>query len=392
MMKITNVNAYIDGAFHPASLWIEDGRFQRIVTSGDKTVAAGDLGEAVLDGQGLRLVPGFIDVHTHGAVGVDVNAADSEGLDKISQFFASKGVTAWNASIVTDTEENTIRCLRDVAEKTKSGTMGARLLGSHLEGPFISQEYRGSMPEHLLIEGDASLLEHYIEASDHTVTYITVAPEVPGVPDLIRRFGKDIPFSLGHSSATYEISRKAIDDGAVSMTHLFNAMRLFHQHEPGIMGAALESDCLCELICDGRHLAPSTVRMVVKCKSYDFLVAITDSIMATGFPDGRYQLGVNDIVVEEGDAKLASNGVRAGSTLTLDKALKNIASFTGDPIEKILPMFSANPAKVLRMEDEIGKLDKGYLADCVLIDPMQEVLWTMVGGRIVYQSQLENKD
>lgn len=384
-MKITNVNAYIDGAFHPATLWVEDGRFQRIVTSGDKIVAAGDSGQAVLNGQGLRLLPGFIDVHTHGAVGVDVNAADSAGLDKISQFFASKGVTAWNASIVTDTEENTIRCLRDVAKKTKSGTMGARLLGSHLEGPFISQEYRGSMPAHLLIEGDASLLERYIEASDHTVSYITVAPEVPGVPDLIRRFGQDIPFSLGHSSATYETSREAIDDGAVSMTHLFNAMRLFHQHEPAIMGAALESDCFCEIICDGRHLVPSTIRMVVKCKSYDRLVAITDSMMATGFPDGHYRLGVNDIVVEDGDAKLASNGVRAGSTLTLDRALKNMVSFTRDPIEKILPIFSTNPARVLRLDHEMGQLSEGYLADCLLIDEDLNVVWTMVGGKIVYR-------
>lgn len=389
-MIIRNANAYIDGYFQPANIIVQNGRILEILDPDDDPFLMSD--DQVIDCHHMRLIPGFIDIHTHGAVGVDVNSADQEGLDKISRFFASKGVTSWNASIVTDRQENTLRCLREIAQKKKSGTDGARLLGAHLEGPFISEEYCGSMPKNLLLNGDEGLLEQYIKASDHSITYITVAPEVPGVMELIQKYGEKIPFSLGHSCATFETSINALDSGAVSMTHLFNAMRLFHQHEPGIMGAALESDCLCELICDGRHLAPSTVRMVVKCKSYDFLVAITDSIMATGFPDGRYQLGVNDIVVEEGDAKLASNGVRAGSTLTLDKALKNIASFTDDPIEKILPMFSTNPAKVLRMEDEIGKLEKGYLGDCVLIDPMQEVLWTMVGGRIVYQSQLENKD
>ena len=160
-------------------------------------------------------------------------------------------------------------------------------------------------------------------------------------------------------------------------------MKLLHQHFPAIMGAALESDIYCEAICDGRHLHPGVVRLLLKVKGNDKVVAITDSIMAAGLPDGNYKLGVNDVVVKDGDAKLAENGVRAGSTLTQDVALKNLLAFTGKPIEEILPLLTENPAKLLNIFDEKGSIADGKDADLVLLTADDDIAEVFVGGKKV---------
>ena len=181
------------------------------------------------------------------------------------------------------------------------------------------------MPEHLLRKGEPALLRSYQEQAEGCIRYLTASPEVEGVLDLIpaaRELG--IVTAIGHSGADYETAMAAIATGAAAATHTFNAMQLLHQHRPAILGAVLESDVYCEAICDGRHLHPGIVRLLLKTKGLNRIVAITDSIMAAGLPDGNYHLGVNEVVVEEGDAKLASDGTRAGSTLTQNTALKNL--------------------------------------------------------------------
>ena len=176
---------------------------------------------------------------------------------------------------------------------------------------------------------------------------------------------------------------EAIAKGAELCTHTFNAMRLFHQHEPAIMGAVLESDVFCEMICDGLHLVPGTVRMLTHLKGFGKCVAITDSIMAAGLPDGNYHLGVNDVVVVDGDAKLASNGVRAGSTLTQNRALKNLLKYTGKPLEEILPTLTENPAKLLKLDHRIGFLNEGADADLVFLNEDNDVAGVYLKGRRV---------
>ena len=174
--------------------------------------------------------------------------------------------------------------------------------------------------------------------------------------------------SIGHSGADYETSRKAIANGVAAATHTGNVMRLLHQHEPAIWGAVLEDDeVYCETICDGRHLHPGTVRLILKTKGTDRVVAVTDSIMAAGLPDGNYKLGVNDVVVVDGDAKL-TDGTRAGSTLTSGQALKNLLAFTGRPLEEILPLLTENPARLIGVYDRVGSLDEGKDADLVILD------------------------
>ena len=218
------------------------------------------------------------------------------------------------------------------------------------------------------------------------IAYITVSPEVPGVIEMIAQIADDIPVAIGHSGADYATAMRAIESGARCITHTFNAMRLFHQHEPAIMGAALESDCYCEAICDGRHLHPGTVRMLLKCKGDERVMAVTDSIMAAGLPDGAYKLGVNDVVVVDGDAKLADTGVRAGSTLTTGQALRNLVRFTGRPAEDMLPLLTQNPARALRIDERKGTLEIGKDADIVLLDDTLRVCATIAGGAVVYRA------
>ncbi len=290
---------------------------------------------------------GFIDIHTHGAVGLDVNSASAEDLYKVSRFFADHGVYAWLPTVMTDTEERMFNAVRTIAEAMKYQRQGAKMLGIHLEGPFLSPTYAGAMPLSLLREGDITFVERIQEAADGQIRLMTVAPEVPGVLPLIRAFADSIPFSLGHSNATYAQSMEAIGSGAVCITHLCNAMRLFHMHEPGLLGAALESDVWCEIIADGIHLVPAAVRVLLKAKGRERFLVVTDSMSATGFGDGDFLLGGNKVTVSNGDALLSGTTIRAGSVLTMDKAFENMKKFTGLSDEEILPMFGANQAEML---------------------------------------------
>lgn len=375
-MKLYADKVYLDGQFRPASITVEDGVIAAVEEGRAK--GAAELGAGML-------TPGFIDLHTHGAAGVDVNAADEEGLRRIAAFFASQGVTAWHASVMTDTEEVTRRCLSAIRNVMRDGSGGARLMGAHLEGPFLAREYKGAMPERLLRTGDAAMLRGLEKDFPGVIRYITVSPEVPGVIDMIREIADEVVVAIGHSGATYDESMRAIDAGARCITHTFNAMRLFHQHEPAIMGAALESDCWCEAICDGRHLHPGTVRMLLKCKGMQRVVAITDSIMAAGLPDGNYKLGVNDVVVKDGDAKLL-NGVRAGSTLTLQQALQNLVRFTGKTAEEVLPLLTANPAEAMRLSGRQGVIAVGADADLTLLDDTLTARRVWSRGEEVYSA------
>lgn len=379
---IRNADIYVNHKFEKTSLILKNGRIEAIGPDVDERFQDA----RVCDFEGLRVVPGFIDIHTHGAVGVDVNGASCEDLEKICRFFASQGTTGWLASVLTDTKEQTLWCLDQYRRWQEIAHKGARLLGIHLEGPFLSTEYKGAMPEHLLKTcPDPALVKEYQERAGGGIRYITVSPELEGMVDFIpelKRMG--IQVAIGHSGADYETSMAAIRSGAMASTHTGNAMKLLHQHFPSIFGAVLEADTVyCEVICDGRHLHPGTVRLILKTKGLDRVVAMTDSIMAAGLPDGEYRLGVNDVVVVDGDAKLKSNGVRAGSTLTTCQALKNLMKFTGRPMEELLPLLTENPAKLIGVFDRKGSIAVGKDADLVALDKNGEIQKVFVGGRLI---------
>ena len=377
---IKNASVYHNHRFEALDLLLEDGRISRMGGCGEESC------DKVIDAGGSCVVPGFLDIHTHGAVGVDVNGADAEGFEKICRFFASQGTTSWLCSVLTDTKEQTMQAIDMYKEWKKTEHHGANLMGIHLEGPFLCPDYKGAMPEHLLKKPDMELLKAYQEEAEGEVRYITVSPEVEGIVDFIPDIKSlGIQVAIGHSGADYDTARKAIQNGALGATHTGNAMKLLHQHFPAIWGAVLEDDDVyCEMICDGRHLHPGTVRFIIKIKGLDRVIAITDSIMAAGLPDGNYKLGVNDVVVVDGDAKLATDGTRAGSTLTTGKALKNLLEFTGRSLTDIIPMLTENPSRLIGVYDRVGSIEPGKDADLVFLDEECNVVRTLVKGKECY--------
>ena len=375
LKKLENAHIWKDGAFADEPLYMENGR---IVLPPAENAPA----ESV-DMGGAYLLPGLIDIHTHGCFGVDVNAADREGYEKISRFAASQGTAGFLCSILTDTVEQTERCIRIAVDAIERPLPGARLLGIHLEGPFLSPQFKGAMPEHLLRQGDAGLFRRYQELARGHVLYMTAAPEVPGVLPMIREIAGEVTIAIGHSAATYDEACAAIQAGAKAATHTFNAMRPFHHHEPGIIGAVLESDIYCEAITDGLHLNPATLRLLLKVKGWDRVAAITDSIMAAGLPDGQYKLGVNDVTVKNGDARLTHGDARAGSTLTQARSVKNLLAFTGKPLEKIAGLLTKNPAALLGLSGQ-GSLAPGSYADITAVTREGDILATIVRGETVY--------
>lgn len=375
---LQNGLVYQDRTFVSKTLLLEDGKVFVLEPQAD--VADG----AVVNAEGLRIVPGFLDNHTHGAVGVDVNGATAEELEKISRFFAQKGTTTWQASVLTDTQEQTEWCISQMRRWETLEHQGAELAGIHLEGPFLAPAYKGAMPEHLLQQNNLPLIAHYQELAGGKIRYLTLSPELPGAVEMIPALKElGIVVGIGHSGATYQQAMQAIGAGATVGTHVGNAMRLLHQHEPAIFGAVLESDCYCEVIADGRHLHPGTVRILVKAKGADRIVAISDSIMAAGLPDGYYHLGVNQVVVEQGDAKLVSDGTRAGSTLTQDVALQNLLAYTGLPLEQVVPMLSENPAREMGLFQRKGSIADGKDADLVCLDAENRIVHVFARGRQV---------
>ena len=375
---IINGNVLSDGEFVTRDILIENDKIVEIASSIDH-----DKADSIIDASDLTVMPGFVDIHTHGAVRVDYNHATSRELHAVNDFFSSHGVTAYLPTVMTDTVQTMKRQLAIIA-----GSEIKQIAGIHLEGPFLCKKYKGAMPEELLQPFNLDLFLELNEAARQRIKVVTVAPELPGAVDFIEAVSAlGVKVSLGHSSASYEQAMAAIEAGAVGTTHIMNAMKLIHMHDPAILSAALESDVYAEMICDGIHLHPPIVRLLLKIKSMDRMIAVTDSIMATGCPDGKYILGVNDIVVEYGDAKVIASGARAGSTLTMDRALRNIMDFTGLPLKKTNNLVSQNALRMLGLEQLTGTIEKGKRADLVLVDSSNNVRYTIAAGKVVFSGE-----
>lgn len=378
-MKFQSENIVLEDKIISGEIAVENGNIIEISSKRSEE-------ESVIDLKDHYIFGGFIDIHTHGGDGVDANKADVEGYKTISNFFATKGVTGYLTSILTDTKEQTIWCIEEVVKAMENNNGGAKLLGIHLEGPFLNPEYKGAMPEKLLRYGDIELIREYQKIAKGNIKYITIAPEFKENMEIIGELvDLGIVVSLGHSNATYEETLEAKRRGAKSATHLMNAMRPIHQHELGIVGATLMSDLVAETIIDGLHLHPSTVEFILKNKGHDEIVAVTDCIMAAGLPDGDYMLGVNEVIVKDGDARLKYGDVRAGSTLTLDKAFRNFMEFTSSELLNTQKLFNKNPAELLGFLN-LGTISPGKKADFTIMDKNFKVVMTVVDGNVVYRS------
>lgn len=334
----------------------------------------------ILDLNGLYVSPGFIDLQVNGGAGYNfVNARDKE-IERIVSFHVSHGTTGLLATLVTSPVDQLRQAMQSIKRAQTSG-----ILGIHLEGPFISPERRGAHnPEHILkpsLERFRVLTNGYRDL----IRMVTVAPELSGADQLIKEAqGFAVP-ALGHSNATYEEARAAVEQGVRFFTHFFNAMSGFHHREPGAVGAGFDLEVMVGLIADGVHVHPAAVRLLLKAKGVDKICLVTDSIAAAGLGDGRYSLAGQEVVVEDGIARL-TDGTLAGSTLTMERALKNFMRFTNLSLPEAVRAATLNPARLLGLEQKKGSIAVGKDADLVVFDEDFNVHYTILGGEIIYAS------
>lgn len=332
------------------------------------SAASGDSRE--LDASGCYVIPGLIDVHFHGCVGEDFSDATADGLQKIADYELSRGVTYICPAGMTLPEDQLRRiCENAAAHKAKAGR-GADLAGLHLEGPFLCEAKKGAQNGAFLHDPDIGMLRRLQKAANGLVRLVTVAPEQPHAGEFIRGAAADgITVSIGHTTADYETACAAMDAGASHCTHLFNAMPPFTHRSPGVIGAAFDHPATrVELICDGIHIHPSVVRATFKLFGAERVVLVSDSLRATGMPDGQYPFGGQEIVVHGNRATLAHDpNTLAGSVTDLMGCLRQAVAF-GIPLADAVRAATYNPAQAIRIDNRAGSLDIGKEASLVLLD------------------------
>ncbi len=337
-------------------------------------------GAEVICAEGKLILPGLVDIHTHGYGGEDCSDGSREGLHKIALELPKNGVTAFCPTTMTlpyDSIERAFDAAR--AERDGFDGKGAYVLGVNCEGPFISDEKKGAQSGEFIRPPDMGLMERNCDV----LRLVTVAPELEGSMEFIRKTAQmGIRVSIGHTSCDFECATSAIDAGASHFTHLFNAMTPLNHRSPGAVGAALASDAYCELIADTIHVHPGLFPMVARAKG-DRLILISDSMRAAGMPDGDYTLGGQAVTVKNGECRL-SDGTLAGSVLRLNEALRNMAKHTELSLCEVVSMATINPAKAIGADADRGSITVGKRADIVVCDDDFNVKSTYVDGELVF--------
>ena len=334
------------------------------------------------------IVPGFIDLHVHGGGGADVMDGEYEAIKQVAATHSRFGTTAFLPTTLTMTKNEIIKSLQSIQEAKLKGTGTAEILGIHLEGPYINPEKKGAQNEKDIIQLSKEEFLALNQASGHLIRLVTLAPEMPGAMDFIHWLHqKDIIVSAGHTNATYQQMQDAMQAGLTHVTHLFNAMRGLHHREPGVVGAALSDPRLtAEVIADGMHIHPIILKMIHKIKGTKKLVLVTDAMRATGLKEGTYDLGGQEVIVAQGQAKL-KDGTLAGSVLTMNKAVCNMVTQADISLLEVVQMATYNPAKCLGIEDKKGSLEPGKDADIVILNKNYETELTMVAGQVIFRRE-----
>ena len=353
---------------------------QRIIGLAEEEAARAQADE-ILDAQGAYVAPGLVDVHIHGYQGADTSDADPEGVKKMAAGILENGVTSFLPTTMTiawDTLEKVFDQLRSLRRESLSPDFeGAEILGCHMEGPFINPSKKGAQPGEYVLAPDAGKVLPYADI----IKVATFAPEMPGGEEFIRvlREKTDIALSIGHTGANYEQAMAAIGLGATRTTHTFNAMTPLLHRDPGVVGAALNTDVYCELIADTFHVNKGLFPMMAKVKGHR-LVIITDCLRATGMPDGKYTLGGQEFELKGIECRLM-DGTIAGSVLRLNQGVRNLRDYACLPMHEAVRAASLNPAESVRAADRKGSLTPGKDADIIFMDEDCGVLRTIVRGR-----------
>lgn len=378
MKSFNNVNVYVEGkGIIKASLCF------------DEKIAKISLNEQFENGieipSDCTVFPGFIDEHIHGAGGFDAMDGTTDALSAISKTLVKEGTTSYLATTMTVSKDKIITALNTVKNYTDVEG-GAKVLGVHLEGPFISKKFKGAQAETYVEKPSVSLMKEFILSSGNKIKIVSLAVEEDGGCELVKFLNQSgIVASIGHSSAKYEDVLRAVDFGAKSVTHTYNAQSPLHHREIGVVGSAMLIDELnTEIICDTIHVSVPAIKMLLKNKNDDKVIMITDSMRAKGLADGESELGGQKVIVKEGEARLV-DGTLAGSILKMNDAIKNMVEKVGVKLETAIDFATKNPAKTLGVYDSLGSIKEGKCSDFTILDKDFNVYMTIVNGKIVYK-------
>ena len=358
-MLFKNGNIFVDGKFVHGSFSVEDGKFAQVLNSVP--------GEEGVDLNGAYVIPGLVDVHNHGNSGADFSDGDYEGLVTMAKYLAQNGITSFAPASMTLPYEVLEKAFATGAKLKEEKPAGcARIMGIQMEGPFFSEKKKGAQNGAYLRNPDFAAFKKLFDSCGGLVTIADLAPELPGSVEFVKEASKICTVSIAHTDASYEDAKAAIEAGATHLTHLYNAMPAIHHRKPGVIGAASENENVqAELICDGLHVHPSSVRMAF-CLFPGRIVLVSDALRCCGMPDGEYELGGQKIFLENSIAKL-TDGTIAGAATNLYDGMKNAVKFGISKEEAILSA-TLNPAKALGCADEIGSIASGKRADFVICD------------------------
>ena len=370
-------------------VFVEDGRISAISSADEREIPRNaTVIDFTAEFPGTVLAPGFLDIHIHGGVGIDAMQASPAELKHLGSFLASHGVTGYFPTTVGATMDEICSALDRLADAIDAGkknpdeTRGARPLGIHLEGPFLSHKRPGVHPLENLLDPTPELFERLWQAARGHICMMTIAPELPGAMEVIAlAVGRKVCVSVGHSDALLASAQAAMHAGARHATHTFNAMRPLDHREPGIIGEVLTNKQFsADIIADGIHLAPEIVKLFLQAKGIERSVLITDATAATGMPDGHYKLGPIEVEVKDGRCALASDSSKlAGSVLTMDRAVRNVMQFAGWTLQNAVRAATRNATRTAGLEHH-GELVPGAEANLVLLSPAGEVHKTIVRG------------
>ena len=336
----------------------------------------------IIDAKGMYVSPGLIDIHIHGSKGSDVMDNTVEAINTISSSIASNGVTGYLPTTMSMNKDKIQNAFKAIEEAVNSENKGAKILGIHVEGPFININYKGAQNAKFIVKPDFDLIKDYTDL----IKIISYAPEVDENLEFTKKVKRetDIVLSICHSNATYNEVKASVECGVSNITHLFNGMSPFTHREPGVVGAALISDVYCEIIADKIHVSKDVFQIVLNNKGKEKVVLITDSMRAASMEDGEYELGGQTVYVKDNSARL-ENGSLAGSVLTLNNAVYNFLENTNLSLHEAINLASLNPAKSIKIDKEKGSLEIGKDADIAIFDENMNCYLTIVEGQLVYK-------
>lgn len=376
-MLIQGKKMWIADQFMAAELDIRDGKIADILPYGSRP--------ADVDYEDLRIVPGFLDIHCHGAYGFDTNDANEEGLRNWTKNVVSEGVTGFLATTITQSEEVLTKAVANVAKVMEDGYEGAEILGIHFEGPYLDMVYKGAQPEQHIVKPTIEQFKRYQEAAKGNIRYITMATETDDDFALTHYLTENhVVVSIGHSAATYEQAAMAYAHGARSMTHVYNGMTPFNHRANGLVGAAYRIRTMYgEIICDGNHSTTAALNNYFMSKGPDYSIMISDALMAKGSPAGsRYIFGGNEIeIYPDGSAHLTSTGGLAGSTLKLNDGLRILVEEAMVPFNYAINSCTINPARCIGIDNRKGMIGVGMDADLVVLEHDYQVRQTYRMGQ-----------